>query len=98
MERKARRLNWNIVCSSKSGKVKKQIERLQKLAAAIAELDCLQSFASVSEDNHFVCPTLVSDSHDLEIKAGWHPSLNAFWASKAMCRMMFQCRKDAIFC
>ena len=54
-------------------KVKKQIERLQKLAAAIAELDCLQSFASVSEDNHFVCPTLVSDSHDLEIKAGWHP-------------------------
>ena len=54
-------------------KVKKQIERLQKLAAAIAELDCLQSFASVSEDNHFVCPTLVSDSRDLEIKAGWHP-------------------------
>ena len=54
-------------------KVKKQIERLQKLAAAIAELDCLQSFANVSEDNHFVCPTLVSGSHDLEIKAGWHP-------------------------
>lgn len=54
-------------------KVKKQIERLQKLAAAIAELDCLQSFANVSEDNHFVCPTLVSDSHDLEVKAGWHP-------------------------
>ncbi len=54
-------------------KVKKQIGRLQKLAAAVAELDCLQSFATVSEDNHFVCPTLVSGSRDLEIKEGWHP-------------------------
>ncbi|WP_405076568.1 DNA mismatch repair protein MutS [Ligilactobacillus acidipiscis] len=52
--------------------IKDQIQRLQKLAAAIAKLDVLQSFAVVSEDGHFVRPEFVSD-HQIDIKQGWHP-------------------------
>ncbi|WP_203641755.1 DNA mismatch repair protein MutS [Levilactobacillus andaensis] len=52
--------------------VKKAITRLQKLAATIASLDVLQSFAVVSEDYHFVKPTLVK-GHQLKIKQGRHP-------------------------
>lgn len=52
--------------------VKQAIKRLQKLAAIIASLDVLQSFAVVSEDYHFVKPELVP-GHDLEIKQGRHP-------------------------
>lgn len=52
--------------------VKKAITRLQKLAAAIASLDVLQSFAVVSEDYHFVKPTF-TQGHQLAIKQGRHP-------------------------
>lgn len=53
--------------------IKDQIERLQKLAAKLAELDVLQSFANVSEENHFVRPTLETNSQTLQLKDGWHP-------------------------
>jgi len=52
--------------------VKTAISRLQKLAAAIASLDVLQSFAVVSEDYHFVQPTFTK-GHVLNIKQGRHP-------------------------
>ncbi|WP_125765743.1 DNA mismatch repair protein MutS [Levilactobacillus mulengensis] len=52
--------------------VKLAITRLQKLAAAIASLDVLQSFAVVSEDYHFIKPTLI-EGHNLAIKQGRHP-------------------------
>lgn len=52
--------------------VKGAIQRLQTLAKAVAAIDVLQSFAVVSEDYHFIRPTLTK-SHDLEIKDGRHP-------------------------
>lgn len=52
--------------------VKSAITRLQKLAAAIASLDVLQSFAVVSENYHFVKPTFTT-GHVLDIKQGRHP-------------------------
>lgn len=52
--------------------VKKAITRLQTLAAAIASLDVLQSFAVVSEDYHFIQPTF-TPGHVLKIKQGRHP-------------------------
>ncbi|EUJ33228.1 DNA mismatch repair protein MutS [Listeria floridensis FSL S10-1187] len=52
--------------------VKHYIERLQKLAKSISEIDCLQSFAEVSERNHFVRPTLSEDG-TLQITEGRHP-------------------------
>ncbi|WP_251547204.1 DNA mismatch repair protein MutS [Limosilactobacillus caecicola] len=57
--------------------VKAAIERLQKLAGALSELDVLQSFAVVSEDYHFVRPQLNHD-HQLMIKNGRHPVVEKF--------------------
>ncbi|MBC1428352.1 DNA mismatch repair protein MutS [Listeria seeligeri] len=52
--------------------VKDYIERLQKLAKSVSEIDCLQSFADISEKNHFIRPTLSEDG-SLHIKQGRHP-------------------------
>ncbi|GKS81879.1 DNA mismatch repair protein MutS [Ligilactobacillus pabuli] len=52
--------------------IKDRILRLQNLAAAVAKLDVLQSFAVVSEDGHFVRPKFVKD-HQISIQGGWHP-------------------------
>lgn len=52
--------------------IKDRIQRLQNLAAAVAKLDVLQSFAVVSEDGHFVCPQFVAE-HEIDIQGGWHP-------------------------
>ncbi|BAP86050.1 DNA mismatch repair protein MutS [Paucilactobacillus hokkaidonensis JCM 18461] len=57
--------------------VKASIERLQRLAKAVAELDVLQSFAVVSETYHFVRPNF-TDSHDLHIVDGRHPVVEKF--------------------
>ncbi|WP_267200920.1 DNA mismatch repair protein MutS [Limosilactobacillus kribbianus] len=57
--------------------VKKQIKRLQSLAAALSELDVLQSFAVVSEDYHFVRPQM-NTGHKLMIKDGRHPVVEKF--------------------
>lgn len=52
--------------------VKDYIERLQALAKAVSEIDCLQSFAEISEKNHFIRPNLSADG-TLEIIQGRHP-------------------------
>ncbi|MTV82988.1 DNA mismatch repair protein MutS [Lactobacillus sp. CRM56-3] len=53
--------------------VKKNIQRIQKLAHAVSELDVLQSFADVSEKYRFVAPTLTKKGHTLDIVEGRHP-------------------------
>ncbi|WP_099221254.1 DNA mismatch repair protein MutS [Listeria costaricensis] len=52
--------------------VKTYIERLQELAKKISMIDCLQSFAEISEKNHFIRPTL-SENGTLSVKGGRHP-------------------------
>lgn len=52
--------------------VKSNIERLQKLAKAIAEIDIMQSFAEVSETYQYVRPT-ISENQVLNIEGGRHP-------------------------
>lgn len=52
--------------------VKNNIKRLQSLSQAIAQLDVLQSFAVVAQDNHFIEPTF-NDNHQLKIENGRHP-------------------------
>ena len=47
-------------------------ESIQSIAKAIAELDCLRSFASVSLAHHYVQPT-ISEHTNLTIIAGRHP-------------------------
>lgn len=53
--------------------VKKNIERLQKLAKTISAVDVLQAFATVSERYQYVRPTLKSNSKELHIREGRHP-------------------------
>jgi DNA mismatch repair protein MutS len=50
----------------------KQIDRLQRIARAIAELDVLSTLADVAAREGYVRPTM-TDDFDLEIFAGRHP-------------------------
>ena len=53
-------------------KIKEYIPELQKISKIISEIDVLQAFATVSEENNYVRPILTSDS-SLEIIEGRHP-------------------------
>ncbi|EGL81894.1 DNA mismatch repair protein mutS [Caldalkalibacillus thermarum TA2.A1] len=53
-------------------KVKNYTYRLQKLAGIIAQIDCLCSFAKVSEKYHYVRPRF-SQNGELVIQEGRHP-------------------------
>lgn len=53
--------------------VKKQIATLQKLAQAVATLDCIISFAAVAEEYNYVKPEFGADSSELTIVDGRHP-------------------------
>lgn len=52
--------------------VKNTIIRIQKLASNISEIDVLQCFATISEENNFIRPEL-TDERELVIKNGRHP-------------------------
>ena len=53
--------------------IKAAIGRIQKLAHAVATVDVLQSFATVSEKYQYVRPNMVAGSHKLLLKEGRHP-------------------------
>lgn len=52
--------------------VGRSIEQVQQNAYAIAQLDCLTSFAFNAKENKYVCPT-INDSYSIDIKEGRHP-------------------------
>lgn len=47
-------------------------EEIQQIAQAIAELDCLQSFAEVAYRNNY-CKPAIADDQKIDIKKGRHP-------------------------
>ncbi|MEI3604846.1 DNA mismatch repair protein MutS [Pseudogracilibacillus sp. SE30717A] len=51
--------------------LKNEIEAIQQLATIISQIDVLQSFAEISEQNNYKRPTFVEN--DLYIKNGRHP-------------------------
>lgn len=51
---------------------KEYVEMIRELAAAIAQLDCLLSFAKVAVESNYVKPE-IDDSLDINIKNGRHP-------------------------
>ena len=53
-------------------KVKSYIKDLQEIAKTISEIDVLQSFATVSEENNYIKPIL-NKENIIEIKEGRHP-------------------------
>ncbi|MBO9128906.1 DNA mismatch repair protein MutS [Bacillus sp. 165] len=70
-EEKIVQLEYDLFVSIRE-EVKSYISRLQKSAKAISELDVLQGFATVSEEEHFVKPVLTS-KREIVIKDGRHP-------------------------
>lgn len=52
--------------------ISKEIERLQKTASVVANIDALLSMAEIAERNNYVKP-IVDDSDVIEIREGRHP-------------------------
>ena len=52
-------------------KVKEYIIKLQEISKTISEIDVLQSFATVSEENNYIKPTL--NDNEIKIIEGRHP-------------------------
>ena len=52
--------------------IAKNIERLQKTANIIANIDVLTSLAIVAEDNNYICPE-IDESGEIHIEDGRHP-------------------------
>ena len=50
------------------------VERLQKLADTVAQIDCLTALAHVAQQRHYRRPT-VTEARELVIKEGKHPVL-----------------------
>ena len=53
-------------------KVKSYIKNLQDIAKTISEIDVLQSFATVSEENNYIKP-IINEENKIEIIEGRHP-------------------------
>ena len=70
-EEKIINLEYNLFNDIKE-KVKTYIERIQAVAKVIAEIDVLQSLATVSEENNYIRPTLI-DKKIINIKDNRHP-------------------------
>ncbi len=56
--------------------LEKNIPVFQKVSGAVAELDCLVSFATAAKENKYVRPQLVEEGQ-LEIREGRHPVVEA---------------------
>lgn len=63
-------LEYNLFIEIRE-QIKNKIPTIQRLAEIISQIDVLQSFATVSEENHYKRPKFVDDQ--LVIKKGRHP-------------------------
>ena len=59
-----------------------QIEQLQKIASAIALLDCLLSFATVAKERRYVRPKIMDCGTPMTIQEGRHPVVEAISKEK----------------
>ncbi|MGO2083994.1 DNA mismatch repair protein MutS [Vagococcus sp.] len=71
-EEKSQELEYQLFVVVRE-QIKAEIKPLQRVAKAIASLDVLQSFATISERYHYVRPELTSETHQLELVEGRHP-------------------------
>ena len=70
-EEKIINLEYNLFIEIKN-KVQTYIKRIQNIAKVIAEIDVLQSFATVSEENNYIRP-IITDKRIVEIIDNRHP-------------------------
>ncbi len=78
-EEKIEQLEYELFIEIRE-KVKQYIAKLQFVAKKISELDVLQSFAYVSEENQYTKPVFTDDRH-ISIKDGRHPVVEKVLAS-----------------
>ncbi|MDE1548964.1 DNA mismatch repair protein MutS [Jeotgalibaca caeni] len=71
-EEKSATLEYDLFIQVRD-QIKAYSEELQRLARVIAEVDVLQSFAQISEEKHYVRPTVSADSRSIHIEEGRHP-------------------------
>ncbi len=71
-EEKSKSLEYKLFTEVRN-QVKLQIDRLQALAKTVAEIDAVQSFATVSEEYNYVRPQFSEESQDVYIEKGRHP-------------------------
>ena len=69
-EEKIIELEYNLFCEIRD-EVKKYIPKLQEVAKIISEIDVLQSFATIAEENNYVRP-IITDK-EIYIKDSRHP-------------------------
>lgn len=74
--------------------IKAQIARIQKLAASVASLDVLQSFAQVAESQHFVRPEMEQTGRDINVIGGRHPVVESVLGKAAYIPNDVQMGKD----
>ena len=70
-EEKIIELEYNLFCEIRD-EVKKYIPSLQEIAKTLAEIDVLQAFATVSEENNYVRP-VISHDRTVNILNNRHP-------------------------
>ncbi len=70
-EEKIIELEYNLFCEIRN-QIQKYISKLQDTAKVLSEIDVLASFTTVTEENKFVRPTLVSN-REVYIKNNRHP-------------------------
>lgn len=71
-EEKSQALEYQLFVEIRE-QVKEEIERIQKLARLLAQVDVIQSFAQVSEDYHYTRPSFHENTQDIRIEEGRHP-------------------------
>ncbi len=69
-------LEYNLFMEVRA-ETEQYITRSQQLAKAVAEIDCLQSLATVAEKYAYVRPKLTENSHFVKIKEGRHAVVEA---------------------
>lgn len=70
-EEKIEQLEYELFTQIREN-VKNYISKLQYVAKKVSELDCLQSFAQVSEENHYTKPEF-NEERQISIVDGRHP-------------------------
>ena len=70
-EEKIVELEYNLFIEIRN-KIKEYIHKLQKIAKVISEIDVLQSFTTVAEENNYIRP-IISENRNIKILDNRHP-------------------------
>ena len=70
-EEKIINIEYDLFCSIRD-KVKEYIPKLQSISKIISEIDVLQSFATISEENNYIRPT-ITNNRTLKLIDSRHP-------------------------